>query len=309
MRVKFRGLTHREALIFKGTQRWAEFSPFVEYSDKEAARWLQAALSFANDPLPHLYRDSVGINATLPAIKPDQIEQALAPLGKFRTVKIKVAESGQGISDDLKRIQFVVDRYPNTRIRLDANGGFSVDQALELCSQIKDLPIEYFEQPVSTIDEMVRLRTGLDDLGINIPIAADELIRKAEDPLLVARAQAASIAVLKVQPLGGIAETLSIASESGLDVVISSALETSIGISMGLHAAGSLPSLSHDCGLGTVSLLAGDVVRKPLIPIDGQLPIDVAEPEPELLIKYAADPERTSWWLQRLSRCWELLQP
>ena len=309
MRVKFRGLTHREALIFKGTQRWAEFSPFVEYSDKEAARWLQAALSFANDPLPHLYRDSIGINATLPALGLDQIEKALAPFGEFRTVKIKVAETGQDLFDDLDRIRFVADRYPKVKIRLDANGGFSVNQAIELISQIKELPIEYFEQPVSTIDQMIKLRAGLDDLNINIPLAADELIRKAEDPLLVARAQAASIAVLKVQPLGGIAETLNIASESGLDVVISSALETSIGISMGLHAAGSLPSLSHDCGLGTVSLLEGDVVHKPLVPVDGQLPVVLVEPEPELLIKYAADPERTGWWLQRLSRCWELLQP
>ena len=308
LRVPFRGLTQREALIFKGSKRWAEFSPFVEYEDHEALRWLEAALSFANDPLPHLYRNQVGINATLPAIAPAEIPAALRPFGEFRTVKIKIAQVGQTRKDDLVRIKFVADHYRGVRIRLDANGGLSVSEALDFAKQLSEFSIEYLEQPVATISELAQLKSLFVEHDINIPIAADESIRKASDPLEVARLKAADIAVLKVQPLGGIASALAIASESGLEPVISSALETSIGISQGLYLAAGVPALERDCGLGTASLLAGDVVSNPLIPIDGMLSTAELEPDPELLLKYAASEERTAWWLQRLGRCLELLK-
>lgn len=308
MQVNFRGLSHRESLLFKGTQRWAEFSPFPEYQDQEAASWLRAALSFANDSLPHLYRTHIPINATLPAVAVYEVREVLNQFGKFNTVKIKVAEPGQGIEEDLARIQEVCRLYPAAKIRLDANGGYSVEQAVQLAAQLTDFPIDYFEQPVGTVGELGRLRGLLSAQGLDLKIAADESIRKATDPLEVARLAAADIAVLKVQPLGGIDSALAIASESGLESVVSSALETSIGISQGLHLAAALPTLNYDCGLGTLALLEGDVCSRPLKPVDGQIAVVEVSPDPQLLLKYAASSDRTAWWLARLTRCLELLE-
>jgi O-succinylbenzoate synthase len=308
MRVNFRGLSHREALLFKGTQRWAEFSPFPEYQDQEAASWLRAALSFANDSLPHLYRTHIPINATLPAVAVHEVREVLNQFGKINTVKIKVAEPGQSIQDDIARIQEVSRLYPAARIRLDANGGYTIEQAIQLAEELAGVRIDYFEQPVGTVGELAQLRELLKQQGIDLKVAADESIRKATDPLEVARLDAADIAVLKVQPLGGIDSALAIASESGLESVVSSALETSIGISQGLHLAAALPTLNYDCGLGTLALLEGDVCSQPLKPVDGQIAVAEISPEPELLLKYAASPERTAWWLARLTRCLELLE-
>ena len=308
MRVNFRGLNYREALIFRGTQRWAEFSPFLEYSDQESAAWLESAISFANDPLPHLFRNEIPINATLPAVTPEEGEPILLGFGHFDSVKVKVAEKGQGLAADLARIREVARLYPNAKIRLDANGGYTIDQAIEIAEAIKDFKIEYLEQPVATVAELAELRSRLREAGSQILIAADESIRKSSDPLEVAKAAAADIAVLKVQPLGGIAKALSVASESGLEAVISSALETSIGISQGLYLAAALPSLNHDCGLGTLNLLDGDVCSRPLLPIAGKLAVTEVTPDPALIQKYAASPDRTAWWLARLTRCYELLE-
>lgn len=308
MRVNFRGLTHREALLFKGTKRWAEFSPFVEYEDAEAASWLKAALSFANDSLPHLYRSAVPINATLPAVSIESVAGVLENFGSFNTVKIKVAEAGQSAEEDLNRVREVARLYPQAKIRLDANGGYSIDQAIEIAKGLGSHNIDYLEQPVATISELSELKKSLARLGIDFKIAADESIRKNSDPLEVAKAQAADIAVLKVQPLGGIAEALHVASESGLDAVVSSAIETSIGISQGLFLAGALPTLNYDCGLGTISLLEGDVCKDSLVATNGSIDIREVEPDPQLLLQYAASPDRTAWWLARLTRCLQLLE-
>ena len=308
MRVNFRGLTQREALLFKGTKRWAEFSPFVEYEDAEAANWLKAALSFANDSLPHLYRSAVPINATLPAVSIESVEGVLAKFGSFSTVKIKVAEAGQSVEEDLRRIREVARLYPEAKIRLDANGGYTIEEVLELAKRLEAIDIDYLEQPVATITELAELKRRLTLLGLDFKIAADESIRKNSDPLEVARARAADIAVLKVQPLGGISEALHVASESGLDAVVSSAVETSIGISQGLFLAGALPTLNYDCGLGTISLLEGDICADSLIAKDGSIEIREVEPDPDLLLKYAASPDRTAWWLARLTRCLQLLE-
>lgn len=308
MLTKFRGLTSREALIFKGTKRWAEFSPFIEYSDQEASNWLAAALSFANQELPKLNRTSIGVNATLPAVNPDQVEAVLAKFGEFKTVKIKVAEVGQPLSADVLRVLKVAQRYPNTRIRLDANGNFTPEQALELLAQLPLERIDYFEQPCSSLDELVQLKQSLRKLGLGVLIAADESIRKAEDPLEVARRGAADIVMLKVQPLGGIERCLEIARQTGLPAVVSSALETSIGLSQGAYLAAALPELEFDCGLGTLSLMESDITSAPLSPEAGRITPRDVEPDPALLEKYQASPERTQWWLARLERCFELLQ-
>ncbi len=308
MLTKFRGLSHREVLIFKGTKRWAEFSPFTEYSDEEASNWLASALSFANDDLPQLHRTSIGVNATLPAVEPDQVEQVLGKFGDFSTVKIKVAEPGQPLIADVLRVMKVAESYPACRIRLDANGNLTPEQALELLGQIPLDRLDYFEQPCASLDELVELRRALKHLGMAVLIAADESIRKAEDPIEVARRQAADIVMLKVQPLGGIERCLEIARQAGLPAVVSSALETSIGLAQGAYLAAALPELEFDCGLGTLSLMESDITAEPLSPIAGRITPREVEPDAALIEKYQASAERTQWWLARLERCYALLE-
>lgn len=307
LKTSFRGVTSRELMIFKGQERYAEFSPFLEYQDQEAATWLQAALAFANQDLPELKRDAIPVNATLPAVNSDQVEKLLENFPGFRTVKIKVAEKGQDLQSDLARIRTVRKLYPNAKIRLDANGGFTVNQALKLLESLQDIELEYFEQPVGSIAELVQLRLALRDHGSSLKIAADESIRKATDPLLVAREQAADIAVIKMQPLGGVARAKQIAQESGLEIVVSSALESSLGIAQGLYLAGSLESLDYDCGLWTQNLFADDIVKTPLKVQNASISIAIPELDPEKLERYRVAPDRERFWMQRLERCLELL--
>ncbi|CAB4558949.1 unannotated protein [freshwater metagenome] len=294
-------------VLFEGPNGWAEWSPFVEYEAEEAAAWLAAAIEFAYGNLPTLNRKSIPVNATLPAVAPDQVAKVLGRFGSFKTVKIKVAEKGQTTTDDLARIAQVMELYPHAKIRLDANGGYQVDEALELSKELvkRSVPLEYLEQPVQSIAEMAELRLKLDELGVKI--AADESVRKVSDPLAVAHANAADVLILKAAPLGGIAPAIQIAREAGLPVVISSALESSVGLSMGAHLAAALPDLEFDCGLATAALLAGDVTRNPLMPVDGQIEVRRVEVDEELLNTFKTDEHREDWWLERLEACYKLL--
>lgn len=307
LHTKFRGLNQREALLFEGPNGWAEWSPFIEYPDEEAAVWLQAAIEFAYAPPLKTLHEQIAVNATLPAVAPTEVAGVLQRFDKFNTIKIKVAEPGQSIEDDLARITAAAEFAPLANIRLDANGGYSVEQALQLAHELAEglFEIEYLEQPVATIAEMAELRLKLKTFGLKI--AADESVRKVSDPIAVAHAGAADILVLKAAPLGGISRALQISSEAGLPVVVSSALETSVGISMGAHLAASLPQLNFDCGLATASLLAADVTEQPLLPIDGKIEVRRVEVSRKLLEKYAANQERTEWWLARLERCLKLI--
>ena len=307
MRAKFRGLLEREVLLFQGACGWSEWSPFLEYPDEEAAVWLAAALDFANSPHDDMVRNSIGVNATLPAVAPAEVGGVLSAFGEFKTVKIKVAEAGQKMADDLARIREVRGLYPDVRIRLDANGGYSVANAMQLGHRLAHagIQLDYFEQPVASVEELAKLRPTLNGLGIRV--AADESIRKASDPMAVVRAQAADIIVVKAAPLGGITRALEICAEAGLPAVISSALETSVGISMGLHLAAKLPLLDFDCGLATVALLANDVCTDSLLPVSGEIKVRRVTPSPERLSLLAANYERSSWWLDRLERCVQLL--
>ncbi|MFM2321293.1 MAG: hypothetical protein RL612_440 [Actinomycetota bacterium] len=303
LKHKFRGLMHREALLFEGPEGWAEWSPFLEYEDEEAAVWLRAAIEYAYQPTPPLVTSIVPINATLGAIKSKYFQEALEPFGAFKTVKLKVAEPGQTIVDDLYRVLRLREFYPEAKIRIDANGGYSVQNAIELAKEIAiaGIDLEYFEQPVKTIAELAEVRLKLSRVGIKV--AADESVRKVSDPLAVAQAHAADVLVLKAQPLGGIRNALAISKEAGLPVTISSALETSIGISMGLHLAAALEVDSFDAGLGTVAMFEDDVCDEPFIAQNGLLYPKRAVPSEKKLDKLAADQDRTEWWMKRLERC------
>jgi O-succinylbenzoate synthase len=302
LRQKFRGLTEREALLFEGPQGWAEWSPFTEYPIAEAAVWLQAAIEAAFAPPQEFFRTKIGINATLPAVSEAEVPLALAPFGAFGTVKIKVGGTDTSAEADLARIEAVVSHYPEAKIRLDANGCWSVDEALSMVRALRDrsIEIEYFEQPCASVEELVVLRARLAEAELLAKVAVDESIRKAADPLAVIRAGAADILVLKVSPLGGIGPLREIARVAKLPVVLSSALETSVGIARGLQAAAALENLELDCGLGTAALLAGDVTKDSLIPKNGRLEVADVTPEPALLDRWAASSERRDWWFKRL---------
>jgi O-succinylbenzoate synthase len=304
--TRFRGITTREAVLFEGPEGWTEFSPFVEYSDAEAATWLAAAIDFGWNPTPAVLRDHITVNATLPAVDVSAVEGVLARFPGCRTIKIKVAEPGGLLAEDVARVARVRELLgPDGRIRVDANGAWNVDEAETAIHAFAPYDLEYVEQPCGSVEELTEIRSRVKYMGI--PIAADESVRKADDPLEVARAGAADILVIKAQPLGGIPAALSIVAAAGLPVVISSALDTSVGLSMGAHLAAALPELTLDCGLGTAALLAADVTDTPLLPVDGTIPVRRVEVSAALLDEYAADAERTAWWLDRVSRCHALL--
>jgi O-succinylbenzoate synthase len=304
--TRFRGLTSREAVLIEGPAGWSEFSPFVEYDDEEAAAWLRAALEFGWQDTPALVRDAIPVNATVPAIDAADVPALLARFPGCRTAKVKVADPGQTLAEDVERVRAVRTALgPEGRIRIDANGLWNVDEAEHAIHALAEFDLEYVEQPCASIEELteIRRRTGYLDL----PIAADESVRKESDPLLVSRSGAADLLVVKVQPLGGIRAVLKMQAETGLPLIVSSALDTSVGISMGAFLAGALPELDYDCGLATASLLAADVTPNPLLPVDGSIPVRRVVPDAGLLDTYAAGPDRRDWWLARITRVHALL--
>ena len=304
MTTRFRGVTVREALLVEGPQGWAEFSPFVEYDDAEAATWLAAAIDYAWQPQPEAVRDSIPVNATVPAVDVERVPAILARFPGCRTAKVKVAERGQSLADDIARVRAVRDALgPEGRVRIDANAGWNIDEAEHAVHALSEFDLEYVEQPCASIDELAELRRRVAYMGI--PIAADESVRKAEDPIAVARAGAADLVIIKAQPLGGIRRALDIVAASGLPAVVSSALDTAIGLSQGAALAAALPTLENDCGLGTGALFVEDVAE--LSPVDGAIPVGRVIPDAVRLDRLAAPADRSAWWLDRLRRCYAVL--
>ncbi|RBP63173.1 O-succinylbenzoate synthase [Brevibacterium sanguinis] len=353
MVTRFRGITEREVLLFEGPAGWAEFSPFVEYDVPEAARWLRAALEFAGcpvragadvadmaqtgadrsgadrsgadrsgadrtiaetpDPLP----SHVEVNATLPACRVEDVEPILARFGPVGTVKAKIAERGlESLPEDLERLGEFRRLFPSTVLRLDANAGYSLPEAVRACTALARFDLQYVEQPVAAVEDMARLRSALAERDLPVVLAADESIRKAEDPLRVARLGAAEVIIVKVQPLGGIAAARAVVAECGLPAVVSSALESSVGLPAGAQLAATLPVTARSrellgpspaCGLGTARLFAEDVVSPGLTPVRGRIPTTRIAPDPDRLKALAVAPGRREWWSTRLQECWDLL--
>ena len=302
MRHRFRRVESRDAILIRGPEGWGEFSPFPEYPPEVTARWLASALEGACAIWPSPRRSQVPVNVTVPAVDPQTARDIVLSSG-CRTAKVKVAEAGQRLDDDLARVKAVREALgPGGKVRIDVNAAWTLDEATKSLPRFAQFELEYVEQPVKTIEEMVELRRR-----IPIPIAADELIRTAADPLEVAERGAADIIVVKVQPLGGVTRALEVAERAGLPTVVSSALETSVGLAAGLAAAAALPELNYACGLGTGSLFYDDVVANPLLPVEGFLQLRRPEPDPELLEKHAATADVAALMLQRLRSAAELL--
>ena len=295
MRTRFRGQTRREGVLLRGPAGWGEFSPFPEYGPAECARWLAAARESVFGGWPPPVRDRVPVNVTVPAVDPEAA-RAIVARGGCHTAKVKVAERGQTDADDIARVEAVRDAIGRSgKVRIDVNGGWDVDHAARMIARLSRHDLEYVEQPCATLEELAALRRR-----VEVPLAADESIRRAEDPLRVRAAGAADIVVLKVQPLGGVGAALRVAEACGLPVVVSSAVDTSVGIAAGVALAAALPELPYACGLATVQLLEGDVVADPLLPeADGALPVRRPVPDPALLDRYATpDP---AGWLARMA--------
>ncbi|GGC76641.1 o-succinylbenzoate synthase [Hoyosella rhizosphaerae] len=301
MRVRFRGVTHREVMLIEGPFGWGEFAPFPEYGDDEAATWLQSAIAAAWSPRPLAVRAAVEVNATVPAVQPEQVAEVLARFPGATTAKVKVAEKGQTLADDVARVDAVRQLVPS--VRVDANGGWTVHEAIAAFSELG--PLEYAEQPCRTVDELAELRRQVP----TVKIAADESIRRSDDPLRIIEAGAADIAVVKVAPLGGANQVLAIAdilSQHNIPVVVSSALDSAIGIAYGVATAAALPQLKFACGLATSRLFADDVAEPPNWD-NGRLVVTTPQPDPSALRRLRANHSRQTWWRDRLVRCHAVL--
>jgi O-succinylbenzoate synthase len=300
LRTRFRGLTSRDGLLLRGDAGWGEFSPFWDYDDRESLSWLSAAREAADIGWPAPLRTSIPVNVTVPAVGPVRARAHVAASGGCTTAKVKVAEPGDDIGVEQARLEAVRDALgPQGKIRIDANGGWDIDEALARLPLLDRAAggLEYVEQPCADTADLAALRRRQ-----HVPVAADESVRRAEDPLAVAHAEAADIVVMKVQPLGGVRASLELAERIGLPVVVSSALESSVGIAAGLALAASLPELPYACGLATVQLLVRDVVEDPLLPVDGAIELRRPEPSAVALAAVAADAITERRWRDRLAR-------
>jgi O-succinylbenzoate synthase len=304
LRTRFRGITVREGLLLRGDAGWGEFSPFLEYDAATSAPWLACAREAADVGWPEPVRDRIPVNVTVPACGPDEAAAIVRRSG-CRTAKVKVAERGRRPAEDEARLEAVRDALGDGLVRIDANGAWSVDDAVARIAVLDRAAggLEYVEQPCATVEELAEVRRRVD-----VPIAADESIRRATDPYRVRDLAAADIAVLKVQPLGGVRACLRIAADIGLPVVVSSAVESSVGIAAGLALAAALPTLTHACGLATVQLFTDDVVADPLLPIDGAIPVRRPDVDPDALARLGAPPDRVAHWAARLAEVTAVLE-
>ncbi|WP_249228292.1 o-succinylbenzoate synthase [Kutzneria sp. CA-103260] len=301
MTTRFRGITVREGVLLRGPNGWGEFCPFDDYDDAVAATWLATAVEQCTQGWPEPVRTRIPINCTVPVVEPAKAHEIVAKSG-CGTAKVKVADHSESLGEDIARLEAVRDALgPQGKIRIDANTAWDVDTAVHQIRRLERAAggLEYVEQPCRTIEELVAVRRQVD-----VRIAADESIRRAEDPLKVDVSQAADVAVIKCTPLGGVRRAMRVAEAAGLPVVVSSALETSVGLAAQLALAGALPELDFACGLGTLSLLTGDVVRDSFTVVDGYLPVPAKAPtpDPELLARYEMTGDRLTWWQDRLDR-------
>ena len=297
LKSKFRGITVREVAVFEGPAGWGEFSPFLEYDDVESSTWLLSAIDATTNPAPMAYRGFIKVNATLPALNnAKEIEELLQSFAGCDTVKIKV---GENLGEDIVRVARVRALLPKVKLRLDVNGAWSVDQALvNLYAIYEEVgPLEYIEQPCATLAELRQLK---EKLVIDFKITGDEVIRKAKDPFAIDLQGAVDVLMLKVAPLGGITRAREIGAHHKLPMVVSSALDSAVGIGYGLQLAASLPSLEYACGLATGQLLSADVAAVPLE--NGELAVRAISPDADLLAKYAVPVERLTWWKERTKR-------
>ena len=293
----FRGIKSREIALFEGPAGWSEFSPFLEYDNKQSAIWMKAALEAATKPAPTPLRNEVMVNATLPNIKPGEVEKVLSNFDGCTTIKIKIND----FTIDRELLIESLKHVPNARFRLDINGGWTLDEAIV---NLKNYEgefaglIDYVEQPCIDIADLKVLKN---ETGIKI--AVDESIRKFLGSDLTKLKDVADIAVIKWAPSGGINAALDLIKQISLPVVVSSALDSSVGISHGLALACAIPNLYGACGLATVALLEGDVTSDSLLASKGV--IANRKVTPDRISEFKVDNQRQKWWQDRADLIYE----
>jgi len=297
LRNRFRRVERRDGVVLEGPEGWGEFSPFPEYGADTTALWLAAAIEAATKPFPKPVRDQVEVNTTIPALDAATAYR-LARESGCMTAKVKVAEPGQDLAADIERVAAVRDALgPDAKIRIDVNGAWDVITAQLAITRLERAAgsLEYVEQPCQTLSELAELRRK-----VSVCLAADESVRSAEDPLKIAGLHAVDLLVIKVQPLGGVWRALEIIDAAGLPVVVSSAVETSIGLAAGVALAAALPELPYACGLGTATLLAQDLTMEPLLPQNGFVTVRRVSPDPALLTQADPSPDDAGPIIQRM---------
>lgn len=299
--TKFREIEVRETAIFRGPFGWGEFAPFLEYDDVESRPWLECAIEQAFSERPKLYRNWIPINGTIPATNSlSEIETLVDHYSGAKVFKVKV---GNALPEDLVRVARVRSCAPQAKIRLDVNGAWSTDEALRniraFYGEVVGEALEYVEQPVATLDELRLLK---EKLQIDVKIAGDEILRKARDPFAIDLKSTIDVLMLKVAPLGGIKRSLELARHHGVPVVVSSALESAVGISHGLRLAASLENLEYASGLATGVLFTHDLGTHTIV--NGE--VEVKEISPEGIERYEVSAERLEWWKDRIKRVWQV---
>jgi o-succinylbenzoate synthase len=293
----FRGIKSREIALFEGPAGWSEFSPFLEYDNKQSATWMKAALEAATKPAPTPLRNEIMVNATLPNVKPGEVEKVLSNFDGCTIIKIKIND----FTIDRELLIESLKHVPNAKFRLDINGGWTLDEAIV---NLKNYEgefaglIDYVEQPCIDIADLKVLKN---ETGIKI--AVDESIRKFLGSDLTKLKDVADIAVIKWAPSGGINAALDLIKQISLPVVVSSALDSSVGISHGLALACAIPNLYGACGLATVALLEGDVTSDSLLASKGV--IANHKITPDRISEFKVDNHRQKWWQDRADLIYE----
>ncbi len=304
LRHRFRRIEVRDGLLLHGSSGWGECSPFWDYQPGESADWLRAGLEAARVELPRADRTRIPVNVTIPVVGPERAAELVRASGGCTTAKVKVADPHSQVHEDCVRVEAVRTALGESgRIRVDANGAWTPQQAVAAIRELDAAAqgLEYVEQPCRSVEELAEVRRAVD-----VPVAADESVRRATDPLQVARAGAADLLVLKAQPLGGVARALDVADQAGLPVVVSSALDSSVGIGVAAHLAAALPELDHACGLATLELFRADVTTHPLLPVDGA--VEVRRADVDVPVRQDVPVELCWRWARRLElMCLELL--
>jgi len=280
MAIPIRGIAFRDATLVRGGMGWGESSPLPGYPVSSRA-CAQAAIEAAVLGFPDPVRSVIPVNALIPEQDPvaaaDHARRAVDQ--GYRTLKLKVGDDG-----DAARVEAVRAAVgDDIALRLDANGAWTLDDARDRVQRLARYSPEYIEEPVHGLEDLARLR-----MDVTVKIAADESVRSLEDARRLAALGATDVLVLKVQACGGVLRALHWAEDAGVPAVVTSMLETSVGIGAGLALAAALPELPYACGLATAGLLAADVVADPLLPIEGRLEVRRPVPDEQLLEAYCA---------------------
>ena len=211
----------------------------------------------------------VGVNATVAEESLEgAVTAAVEAVGRgFGTLKLKVGSPN--IESDVALVGEVRGAVgPHMGLRLDANGAWCPEQAVEAIRRVEHLGIEYVEQPVMGVDALAEVRSAT-----RVPVAADEMVTGFDAAAELLTRKAVDVVVVKAARVGGLRQAVRIirhAAREGIPAVVTTALESGVGVAAALHlAALARTEVAH--GLATAEMLASDLLVLPLLPDRGVL--------------------------------------